>query len=261
MARLDSQVVWASHRPILDPRSWSTTTTTEGKWLMERQGKNERQNKCKTRAGPITTSTHVIAVEDFVPLAECIAASTNPVISVPEALYKTINRVIAMRSGFGKKLGKHGVEQDPLDDVRHSYLSMFSSSGLEVYEPSERFLNAPSMKRPEKTAQDKVVYEAEPPITLQDAFFVFWVMLQDLEKIRDCVREIRWRLLPGRKPDHDEPAAIAIAANSVIGCARSIIEDASTVFEDHGSAYAVCQAFSQNLNAKKGALRRASGHG
>lgn len=76
------------------------------------KGKARKDAKKQQQAPQIAPSApkHIVAIKDFIPLAEHIFASTKPLIKVPAAFATTIDRVIYMRSKFGEKMRKCGIE-------------------------------------------------------------------------------------------------------------------------------------------------------
>ncbi|KAI8716520.1 hypothetical protein NCS52_00946100 [Fusarium sp. LHS14.1] len=59
---------------------------------------------------------HIIAIKDFLQLANFIAARR---VSVPDVFYTTLDRLIALRSDFGNKLGGAGAKPEPESDEKH----------------------------------------------------------------------------------------------------------------------------------------------
>ncbi|KAH6975085.1 hypothetical protein BKA56DRAFT_590033 [Ilyonectria sp. MPI-CAGE-AT-0026] len=259
------------------PKQPKTSGRSKGK---PRRG-GKKKGKAGSRAAPEVATTYVIAMKNFIPLAECIAASKDPVISIPVAFSKALNRVIAVRSRFGEKFSVNGVEVNAESDVGHSYFvgvlekvrdllsplvstaasassdssdpieSLNKFDGLEIYEPSEAFLNAPDIARPGKTGRENIIYEAEPPHSLEDALIVFWMMLDDLAKIRDFISST-WSDSVERPDKFLDPAAMALATNTGIDFARILIENASPAFEDYGGAHSVCKEYFERLLVKRG---------
>ncbi|KAH7000200.1 hypothetical protein EDB80DRAFT_581942 [Ilyonectria destructans] len=211
---------------------------------------------------------HIIAMQDFIPLAEFIFAAQKPLISVPDSFSQTINRVIAVRSSFGTQLSEHGLESTPNSDFKHSYFvgilekvrevlkprmsteTMTSSSDsietmatrfscLKVYEPSQDFLDAPDIERPAKSTEDNTIYEAEQQNTFEDALVAFTMMLNDLKKIRS---RIEW-IWTNHRDGHFELATAAVATNTAIDLANDLMEEVLPVFKDHGGAFAICEKF------------------
>ncbi len=61
---------------------------------------------------------HVINIKDFVLLAEFVAEKAT---SVPDTVRTTIDRVIAVRSGFGARLEKQGKPLCEVSDAKHQH--------------------------------------------------------------------------------------------------------------------------------------------
>ncbi|KAH7250349.1 uncharacterized protein BKA55DRAFT_569260 [Fusarium redolens] len=123
-----------------------------------------------------------------------------------------------MRSRFGAQLEERGAESDKDSDAMHNYfIGVLESvrsvlrprmpadtpsydsikdltnrfSSLNVYEPSQEFLDASNYTRPEKTQDDENTYEAEPQKTPEDAMIAYDVMLDDLTNIRSHINIIQ----------------------------------------------------------------------
>ncbi|KAH6976031.1 hypothetical protein BKA56DRAFT_674544 [Ilyonectria sp. MPI-CAGE-AT-0026] len=208
--------------------------------------RGKRKGKVPAPPAQKTGHKHIIAMQDFIPLAEFIFAAQKPLISVPDSFSKTIDRVIAVRSSFGTQLSEHGLETTPNSDFKHSYFvgilekvrevlkprmsteTTTSSadsietmatrfSCLKVYEPSQDFLDAPDIERPAKSTEDNTIYEAEPQNTFEDAILAFTMMLNDLNK--------------------------SVATNTAINLANDLMEEVLPVFKDYQGAFAVCEKF------------------
>ncbi|KAF5690474.1 hypothetical protein FDENT_3858 [Fusarium denticulatum] len=159
--------------------------------------KGKARAEAKKKAKPPQEATpqkegprYVIEIKDFVPVAECISVYKKPALSVPRAFFTTLNRVIKARSDFGDELAASNEKVDAKSDARHFYfvgilekvreiLKPYSDpvdSGssketetltnkfkeLEVYHPSEEFLNAKDIERPGPANNDPIVYKADP---------------------------------------------------------------------------------------------------
>ncbi|EQB44956.1 hypothetical protein CGLO_16239 [Colletotrichum gloeosporioides Cg-14] len=234
------------------------------------QAKKKAKHKHKN-----ISSKYIVALKDFVPLAQFIAGSKKPVVDVPESFVATINRVINVRSSFSNRLAEHGkktafqVEKSHsffvgiLEQVRESLRprmptataawaeSSSSSSAdalanafeaLKVYEPSDDFLKAPDIKRPEpEKATDKVVYEAEGAAysDFEDAMFAYSVMLEDLRKIRAQILFI-WQ---NYRDGAFDVATAAIATNTAIELAHNVAEEVIPLFRSHGGVWQVAMNY------------------
>ncbi|KDN61739.1 hypothetical protein CSUB01_10812 [Colletotrichum sublineola] len=214
---------------------------------------------------------HVVAVKDFLPLANFVAGCRDPAVSVPDAFFTTLDCLIDLRSGFRTRLSDYGLEPDDKSDERHQhFVSVLKAvrealrpraaaatvhaeadtatdtgraapeessddlgnrfAALSVEEPSQTFLdafrNAPHA-RPEPRGEDPVSYEAEPQTSLEDVFFAFTVLVNDLNRIRS---RIEWIWSEHRNGMFDLAAA-AVATNTAISVARGWIEETSPLFD------------------------------
>ncbi|KAK4236323.1 hypothetical protein C8A03DRAFT_45672 [Achaetomium macrosporum] len=222
---------------------------------------------------------YIVALADFVPLAKFIAGAANArPVSVPDSFVVTINRLIAVRAGFGKRLAEHGLKPDDGADARHSYfLGILEAvrdalrprmstpaaaaaaaprssdeaadglanrfSALTMYEPSEAFLNAPSIERPQPVREDKTAYEAEQQVSIQDPLSAMSMMMDDLSRIRSVINWI-WSNYGSSNFDL---AASAVATNTATELAHSIIDDVVPVFEHHGGTWNVLNKIADRI--------------
>ncbi|KAJ4314582.1 hypothetical protein N0V84_008806 [Fusarium piperis] len=229
-----------------------------------------KKNKAKAAAKTTPVSRYIISINDFISLAEYISASKIPALSVPEAFFNTLHRVISVRSSFSTELSRHGAKADTESDARHSYFvgilekvrevlkpfkppTASSSSddveiltnqfdALEVYEPSQDFLDAPDIPRPQVARQDAAIYEADPWPTLEEALIAFAMMCKDLAEIRQFVSDL-WSAFVSQDGELNDPAAMAVVTNTGLEFAANIIEDMSPIFKEHGGAFAICQTY------------------
>ncbi|RYP82500.1 hypothetical protein DL770_005560 [Monosporascus sp. CRB-9-2] len=225
------------------------------------KGKARKQIN-KTAGGHVNTATsrkqryeYILAIKDFVPLAEFIAAVNKPKpVSIPVAIATTLGRVIRVRKSFSALLEKEGSPLDVDSDVKHSYFvgilekvrdilkplvgaldlsemhetvpdtSMNPFSELEVYEPSEAFLNAPDV---DITMPD---YVPEPEDTIEDAYLAFCALFQDALSLRSRSSGL-WN---GYKSGTIHLAAVSVAANTTISLVRQMGEDIAPLINKHG---------------------------
>lgn len=238
-----------------------------------KQAKAAAPNPQKSSSISSSRPDYTIAIKDFIPLAEFVAASQKPVVSVPLAFASTLNRVISTRSGFGGRLAELGNSPAASADAKHSYFvgvlekvrevlkprvppaSQDAASAsttsdtldevggrfatLSVYEPSEEFLNAPDIERPVPVEDDKAIYVAEPLQDLEEALFAYTLMINDLIKIR---AQIEW-IWTNYRDGLFELAAAAIATNTACDLARNLMEDMAPMFKAHGGAIEIAKKF------------------
>ncbi|KAF5011827.1 hypothetical protein FDECE_2117, partial [Fusarium decemcellulare] len=246
------------------------STVSQPKVAGRLKGKARKEAKKQQIPNPSpqqSTPKYIIAIKDFIPLAEYICACTKPVISVPVSFTETINRVIHVRAGFGAQLAEEGAVPNAKADATHSFFvgvlekvrevlrprmpaetppfEPFEDSGnkfdpLHVYEPSQEFLDAPDIVRPQNAKGDSTTYEAEPQKTMEDAMMAYMLMYQDLDKIRGRISSIWLSYQDG----YVDVASAAIVTNTGIDLARNLMDQILPIFEDHGGAVRIGQQFS-----------------
>ncbi|RGP65172.1 hypothetical protein FLONG3_9325 [Fusarium longipes] len=206
--------------------------------------KRARQQKAKEAA----SRQYIVHVWDFV---------------LPRSFSSTLNRVIKVRSSFGAELAHHNIELDVESDAKHSYfvgileqvrdlleplLSTKAKAptrsktpaptesvevlankfvGLDVYEPSDEFLNAPNIERPEFSIDDPFVCEFDPSESLEEALVAYYSPVGMTKMIRM----------------HD-PAVLAVVSNTAIEFGKEIfIDDVTPTFEKHGGLKAIARHY------------------
>lgn len=240
-----------------------------------------------THVGPVKRKKHnkkdkyIVAIKDFIPLAQFIVASKKPAVAVPESLVDTINRVIRVRSSFGSHLKDHGLEPSEEGDNKHSFfvrvleqvrdalrprmsalaaerqpvlaaLATPSSSrptlvnqfeALKIYEPSSEFLDAPDIQRPQPTAlpSEKVVYEAEASARTDLEDAIFTFALM-IDDMNKIRQEVK-RIWAGYRDGMFDLAAAAVATNTAVDLARSLADEIEPLFRPHGGVWKVAQKF------------------
>ncbi|KAK7994862.1 hypothetical protein PG990_013635 [Apiospora arundinis] len=224
-----------------------------------KKAKGPPPKKANSSDGP----KYIIKIADFTTLAEFVAAKSP---EVPVSFRSTIDRVIAARSAFGNELSRHGEIVDTEKNINHEYfvgvlekvrdvLRPFMHSrteadasadeitnrfaGLAVYEPSEEFLNAPDVERPEKTEDDKASYEAEQDSSFEEAIFALTALINDLNRVR---AHIRW-VWSNYKIGLFDLAATAITTNTAIDLVRNMVVDVMPLLAKHGGLGEMLQRF------------------
>ncbi|KAI0880217.1 uncharacterized protein GGS22DRAFT_175449 [Annulohypoxylon maeteangense] len=233
------------------------------------KGKARAEAKKKpSTTKPSPAHKYIIKIKDFVPLAEFVASKRD--VSISNSFMATLRRVIIARGGFGEKLAEQGSVPDELSDAKHGYfvgilekvfevlkprvktketapspvpssdepgvsdfVNQFAS--LQVYEPSDDFLNAPDLERPKPLEGDKIAYEAEPADSLEDLFVALTMLINDVNKIRS---RIEW-IWTNYRDGFFDLAAAAVATNTAIDLARHLTDDVEPLFKDHGGLWKV----------------------
>lgn len=258
-----------------DLLSGSSSQSTGSKRLKGKARKEAKATAPKSQGSSpsISHPDYTIAIKDFIPLAEFVAASQKPVVSVPLAFATTLNRVISTRSGFGGRLAELGNSPSASADSKHSYFvgvlekvrevlkprvppasqdavdprdpsdTLDQVGGrfarLSVYEPSEEFLHAPDIERPASAKDDNATYVAEPMQDLEEVLFAYTLLVNDLIKIR---ARIEW-IWTNYRDGHFELVSAAIATNTACDLARNLMEDMAPMFKAHGGAIEIAKKF------------------
>ncbi|KAH7192576.1 uncharacterized protein B0J16DRAFT_368803 [Fusarium flagelliforme] len=161
--------------------------------------KGKARKEAKKRGAPANPQTpknqgpkYTVALKDFLPMAECIAKSRKPLITVPSSFVSTIDRAIRLRSNFAAERVLHGMKVDIDADNAHDYFvgvlnkvkealrprfpptqkaqtTQFPDKedvsrgfqALSFEEPSQEFLNAPDAELPQKAQRDSTSYKAK----------------------------------------------------------------------------------------------------
>ncbi|KAI8719775.1 hypothetical protein NCS52_00759500 [Fusarium sp. LHS14.1] len=230
-----------------------------GNALVAAGGKKKKKKKKKTNANSAPKPRYVLRIKDFVPMARFIAKLES--ISIPEDFAIALERVIWVRKTFVDLLADNGIPTRGDMDATHSYFadvlenvgrclqplvkapafkapepkSMGTSKDplrnifdvLDVYTPSEEFLNAPETAAPKPTPD--VEYTVEEDDTLGDALFALTSLLDDFSRLRDEVRSLWKRHLEGSL----DLAAAAVATNTAFELARSMEEEVKPLLNKH----------------------------
>lgn len=141
---------------------------------------------------------------------------------------------------------RHSTKPSGLSTFLEDLGNRFAS--LDVYEPSEEFLNAPAIARPTPTQGGNVTYEAETLTSLEDAIFAYAIMSNDLDKIR---AHVGWIWQNYRRGAFDLAAA-AVATNTACDLARSLTEEVAPICKDHGGVVKVANFYYLNMCMQKG---------
>ncbi|KAF5602242.1 diaminopropionate ammonia-lyase [Fusarium pseudocircinatum] len=241
------------------PQSNETQTSSSGRL------KGNARKKAKQKAAESNQETgqkYTVAIKDFVPMAEHIAAQTEPRIQVPGSFATTIDRVIYERPFFRRLLAEQGVEVDETADQNHAYFpakdkspqlntpsSLAQNFGqLTVEEPSREFLNAPEVERPKQMAQDNTTYEVEEQDTLDDALTVWHLLMVDARKIRDRIAWV-WKAYRDGKLDI---TVAGVATDTGIHMLGILEEQSRLNLHQHGGCLKVFKAYFSSVASQRG---------
>ncbi|KAH7109943.1 hypothetical protein EDB81DRAFT_832677 [Dactylonectria macrodidyma] len=230
------------------------------------KGKARKQAKGAHQPQPgnlANKTSRIIRIRDFEPMASYIAKTDS--VKVPDHLTVALERVIWVRKNFLKRLVDSGAEVEPGSDERHSFfvgvlekvrdcLKPLMETGsfnadeaakrageksqdpfknmfavLEVYAPSEAFLNAPDVAA--KSATD-LKYTVEQDESAEDAIFALVALLGDYSRLRQEIKSL-WADYQANRLDL---AAAAVATNTAFELARSMEDEILPIVSKHGGA-------------------------
>ncbi|KAL2816714.1 hypothetical protein BJX63DRAFT_430095 [Aspergillus granulosus] len=199
----------------------------------------------QTKKAPALSSKHTIALRDFVSLADYIAASTKPTVSVPASFVAVLDRAIlfigilehvrqTLRPRMSSENVKDPLTQRPGDGSVESRIGSLANrfEGLDVHEPSEAFLQAPDVTIPISgdSGGADVEYEAERSSDFEEAYLAFRLLLQDLWKMQDVIKQT-WE---GYRLGHFDLVSTSLTTNCAIDFARHMEEEIQQLLDKHG---------------------------
>lgn len=256
---------------LLVSKSWNQQSPQSGR-LKGRARKEAKIAASKDKKGgnkasmtETKTSKYIVAIKDFVPLAEFIASHSSKQqhgIVIPDTLFPTLSRVITARTAFSARLQERAMESNVALDESHNYFvgileavrdalrplvtpattvpSTKQNSAepkleaalankfaiLQVDEPSEAFLSALNIERPKPCDHDAVTYEAEHEASEEDSNLAFYALIEDITTIRNRITWIWYQERGGGL----DLAAAAVATNSAIELARGMMDEIQSTF-------------------------------
>jgi hypothetical protein len=177
-----------------------------------------------------------------------------------------------VRKTFSDRLAASGVHANPASDDRHSffvgvlekvrnYLKPLMSAGfnagksskaaakkpedplknmfdvLEVYTPSEPFLNAPDVAIPKSTTEVKYISEQED--TWDYTVFALVSLLNDYDKLNKEIKSLWIRY----STDTLDIAAVSVATNTAFELARSMEDEIKSLLDKHGGAASLATSY------------------
>ncbi|KAM7206372.1 hypothetical protein V8F20_002721 [Naviculisporaceae sp. PSN 640] len=247
---------------------------------------------------PPTVTKKIVAIRDFVPLAEWIA-SREPEVPVPDSLASVLNRVIHLRTAYGEMLPvriaedakSHAYFVGVLEKVRASLKPRMSAKAFEaatapiatdgrlenifallsLHEPTGEDLvpvpgptpaayPTPVSKTGEAQTGPELVYEAETmrAQAATDALTAYIAMFFELKTIREQVMLI-WENVKAGELD---TSAAALATNTALEMARELMEDPVTVQGFNGfDVFRLCEAYHVAMCLTKGFTETEAGEG
>ncbi|KAM0242051.1 hypothetical protein ACHAP5_007449 [Fusarium lateritium] len=195
-------------------------------------------------------------------------AETNDV-EVPHRTAIALERGIWVRRSFSQQLKDSGVRRDRRSDASHSYfvevleqvrdyLKPIMEAGLfqpenlskgkkdakknpvknmfkllNVYTPSESFLNAPDITPEPASEEEDEKYTVQETETWEDAAFAFVTLLRDYETLTQEVHALWTKYSAGQL----DLAVVSVATNTAFQIARAMEESHKPLLDKHGSCF------------------------
>ena len=220
----------------------------------------EKNANSSGNATTTNTKTNTIAIKDFVRLAEQLIQCKKPPVRVPISFVGAIDRAIAIRQSHGERISRNCKEADEghtffitilkrVRDILSPQMPPTPAScqesrpgpkgesskrfnGLEVEEPSEEFLRAPSTVSKWPDPQASLRYEAERA-GLDEALFAVFLILEDYDKSYTLVCE-SWQ---GYREGTLDLVSVSLMTNTAIDLARRLEDDAKALFDKYGGSH------------------------
>ncbi|KAI1042720.1 hypothetical protein LB505_001120 [Fusarium chuoi] len=244
------------------------------------KGPSRAKNKKKQEKQDPNTKKYIIRVRDFEAMAKHVA-DTNAV-EVPHKTAVALERGIWDHSDSGARRDRrsdatHSHFVEVLEKVR-GYLKPIMEAGLfkpddldkksnvkknhpakgmfdvlNVYTPSEEFLNAPDIT-PTPATEPETQYTVEEEVTWEDAFFAFAALLRDYDYLSQEIHSL-WKKYASGELDL---AAVALATNTAFEFAHSMEADIKKLMDKFGGTAifahqcfdAACQAMGIDKDMK-----------
>lgn len=214
-------------------------------------------SEASAKADDVEPPTYMIKVKEFISLADYIVGSSKPLVKVPAALIKVLDRAIKLRKECGSAVGGSGksdeghahflgilektrellkprspaeTEEDrsvkPNADgevsegkEQEEIANIFAS--LDIEEPSQEFLDAPDVKpAPKVPKEGQPKYEVETLQTREEEYLAAHCLLVDVQNIRHFLCAL-WK----NYQDGMDLCAISVTVNTAIDFVRTLEQD------------------------------------
>ncbi|KAF5573338.1 hypothetical protein FPCIR_13999 [Fusarium pseudocircinatum] len=243
------------------------------------KGPSRAKNKKPKEQQDPNTKKYVIRVRDFEAMAKHVADMNA--IEVPHRTAVALERGIWVRRSFSQKLAESGARKDYRSDATHSYFvqvlekvrdylkptmeaGLFKPDELDkktdgktdklakgmfdvlnVYTPSEEFLNAPDIT-PAPASEPQ--YTVEEEVTWEDALVAFLPLLRDYDILSKEIRSLWDKYAAGQL----DLAAVSIATNTAFEFANSMEKEIKDVMDKFGGTPAFSASYFQSLCEEQG---------
>ncbi|EGE05425.1 hypothetical protein TEQG_04301 [Trichophyton equinum CBS 127.97] len=206
----------------------------------------------------VKPQTYVIAVRDFIPLAETIVKCEAPRVRVPPAFVSAIERAISARRTHHSILGEkgrtnedgHGHFISVLERVQNILRPLFVDENkeglankfekLDVEEPSDECAPTPdtdTKKQEFPESDSEATYEAERVQDINEMYSAFCLIIQDYRAFRVAIQET-WL---GYRHGVFDLVSASIMTNTALEFARQLEKDAAPLFDKFGGSTMVME--------------------
>ncbi|KAL8742378.1 MAG: hypothetical protein Q9184_008267, partial [Pyrenodesmia sp. 2 TL-2023] len=295
----DTQVVASWLATTAKAFGWSGQVggSSTGKTPTKPSGRLKGKERKKAKAAQMSTDEppaisepskpkYVLAIKDFVPLAEHIADASNAAkIEIPHSFSVALERVLWARKSFSERFEDANHRSDQKSDARHSFFVNILEKVRKTLQPllSVNAFNLSDLKDATTsigTHKDKkglsslfqvldvyepsAAFEAAPDVVLPpsraleytfeaeedsqfEALFAMTALMDDLSRLRLEIAELWTRYEAGEM----DIAAVSVATNTAIELARSFEDDISPFVQKNGGSSVFHVKY---FNAVSGAL-------
>ncbi|EZF33174.1 hypothetical protein H101_03233 [Trichophyton interdigitale H6] len=237
--------------------SWLAKTARACGYKIDHQSdqpKKEASTDSSTKnSASVKPQTYVIAVRDFIPLAETIVKCEAPRVRVPPAFVSAIERAISARRTHHSILGEkkrtnedgHGHFISVLERVQNILRPLFVDENkeglankfekLDVEEPSDECAPTPdtdTKKQEFPESDSEATYEAERVQDINEMYSAFCLIIQDYRAFRVAIQET-WL---GYRHGVFDLVSASIMTNTALEFARQLEKDAAPLFDKFGGS-------------------------
>ncbi|KAF5251875.1 hypothetical protein FANTH_3057 [Fusarium anthophilum] len=243
-----------------EPNNKDTQKKPSGR-LKGKARKEAKSQATGTKDG--TDNKYIVALRDYVPMANFIVAHRQPTIQVPPTFFDTIGRVIYGRSSFRSQMVKHGIEVDEHANQRHLHFVHVMETVRDILrpnmkavkkqkpaepskviegfnlltldDPSREFLDAPDIERPQQIKEDTTTYQAEEQDCLDDALLTWRFLINDAETIRNHIAWV-WK---GYRDGKFDLTVAGVITDTGIHMVERLVGNSFKLFDKHGGCIQV----------------------
>lgn len=183
---------------------------------------NTRKNSMELQKASMRTLLMVSVAYPQCATSECQSPGEIDVANNYNTVLRAVRETLASFVPAGEEID--------VDSVPATEGSSNRFANLEVYEPSQEFLDAPPIERPQPIRGDKSTYETKTTSALQDAVFALTALINDMNRMRSVIESI-WRRYRLGEVD---VAAAAIATNPGVEMIRNMMTEILPLIEKFG---------------------------